>query len=151
MYRRLTPLVLAVTLISPNATAAASQVTQKASEARSNSYEEARALAIYAPRPAYPYEARDRHLTGSGIVLLNVDSSTGDVTSAQMLKSTGYKILDNSALEANATNWFLPEYPRAARDKGLTGKGAVEVKVGSKQSLQPTPKVFASRLAGRRR
>jgi len=128
----------------------------------------AKALAVYAPRPAYPYEARDKHLTGRGIVLVNVDSSTGNVTSTQMLKSTGYKILDDSALEAfrqwrfkpgsvrkvripinftmlgfreyvrtaghslwlqNATYWFLPEYPREARDKGLTGKGVAMVKV----------------------
>jgi TonB family protein len=128
----------------------------------------AKALAIYAPRPAYPHEAREEHLTGSGIVVLNVDSSTGNVTSAQMLKSTGYKILDDSALEAfrqwrfkpgsvrkvripinftmqgfrewvqrkghslwlhNATYWFLPQYPPEARDKGLTGKGVVIVKV----------------------
>src|SRR5262249_44117716 len=57
-------------------------------------------LLIYAPRPAYPYEARSKQLTGSGLVLLNVDPSSGNVTSAQMLKSTGHKILDDSALEA---------------------------------------------------
>jgi len=128
----------------------------------------AKALAVYAPRPAYPYEARSKHLTGSGIVLLNVDPSSGNVTSVQLLKSTGHKILDNSALEAfrqwrfkpgsvrkvripinftmqgfreyvrtrghsvwlhNATYWFLPEYPREARDKGLTGKGVAVVTI----------------------
>jgi TonB family protein len=129
---------------------------------------EAKALALYAPRPAYPYEARSKHLTGSGIVLLGVDSSTGNVTSAQMLKSTGHQILDDSALEAlrkwrfrpgtvhkvripinftmqgfrewvrtkghslwlhNTLYWSLPEYPREAREKGLTGKGVAVVKV----------------------
>lgn len=128
----------------------------------------AKAAAVYAPKPAYPYEARSKHLTGTGMVLLNVDPSNGNVTSAQLLKSTGHKILDDSALEAfrqwrfkpgsaykvripinftirgfreyvrsvghslwlqNATHWFLPEYPREARDKGLTGKGVVVVKV----------------------
>jgi hypothetical protein len=29
----------------------------------------------------------------------------------------------------NATYWFLPEYPREARDKGLTGKGVAVVKL----------------------
>jgi len=132
---------------------------------------EAKALAIYAPRPAYPYEARTKHMTGSGIVLLIVDPSSGNVTSAQLLTSTGHKILDDSALEAfrqwrfkpgsvrkvripinfvmrgsagfreyvravghslwlhNATYWSLPEYPREARDRGLTGKGVAMVKV----------------------
>ena len=35
----------------------------------------ATALAVYAPRPAYPYEARSKHMTGIAIHLLNVDSS----------------------------------------------------------------------------
>ena len=69
---------------------------------------EAKALAVYAPRPAYPYEARSKHITGSGIVLLNVDPSTGTVTSAQLLKSTGHKILDDSALEAFRRWRFKP-------------------------------------------
>jgi len=165
--------VLAIT--SPSASAqngaAATSVKEKDSKPRSMSEAEAYALAIYAPRPAYPYAARDKRLTGSGIVLVNVDSSTGTVVSAQMLKSTGYKLLDDSALEAfrqwrfkpgtvrkvripinfvmrgspgygeylravghslwlqNATQWSLPEYPREARDKGLTGKGVAMVKV----------------------
>ena len=29
----------------------------------------------------------------------------------------------------NATYWFLPEYPREARDKGVTGKGVAVVKI----------------------
>jgi len=144
---------------------------------------EAKALAIYAPRPAYPYEARDRHLTGSGMVLLNVDSSTGAVTSAQMLKSTGHKILDDSALEAfqqwrfkpgtvrkvripihfkmqtlreyvrakghslwlhNATYWFLPEYPREAREKGLTGRGVVIVKIDPRTGYVTSASILKS-------
>ena len=165
--------VLAITSASAGAQtgAAATSVKEKDSKPRSVSEADAYALAIYAPRPAYPYAARDKRLTGSGIVLVNVDSSTGTVVSAQMLKSTGYKVLDDSALEAfrqwrfkpgtvrkvripinfvmrgspgygeylravghslwlqNATHWSLPEYPREARDKGLTGKGVAMVKV----------------------
>jgi len=165
--------VLAITTASASAHtgAAATSVKEKDSKPRSVSEAEAYALAIYAPRPAYPYAAREKRLTGSGIVLVSVDSSTGTVVSAQMLKSTGYKVLDDSALEAfrqwrfkpgtvrkvriptnfvmrgspgygeylravghslwlqNATHWSLPEYPREARDKGLTGKGIAMVKV----------------------
>ena len=43
-----------------------------ASFAQPTPAEIAKALAVYAPRPAYPYEGRSKHLTGSGIVLLNV-------------------------------------------------------------------------------
>lgn len=68
----------------------------------------AKALAVYAPRPAYPYEARSKHMTGSGIVVLNVDPSMGTVTSAQLLKSTGHKILDDAALEAFRRWRFKP-------------------------------------------
>ena len=75
----------------------------------------ARALAVYAPRPAYPYEARSKHMTGIAIVLLNVDSSTGIVTSAQLLKSTGHKILDDSALEAFRQWRFKPGSVRKVR------------------------------------
>src|SRR5205809_5729275 len=34
----------------------------------------AKALALYAPRPQYPYEARSRHVTGSGVIVCTVDS-----------------------------------------------------------------------------
>jgi hypothetical protein len=36
-----------------------------------------RAVAIFAPRPDYPYEARRQHMVGRGIVILEVDPSTG--------------------------------------------------------------------------
>ena len=143
----------------------------------------AKALAVYAPRPAYPYEARSKHLTGSGIVLLNIDPSSGSVASAQLLKSTGHKILDDSALEAfrqwrfkpgsvrkvripinftmqgfreyvrtkghslwlhNATYWFLPEYPRQARDKSLTGKGVAVVKIDPRTGYVTTVSMLKS-------
>ena len=74
-----------------------------------------KALALYAPAPAYPIEARTRHFTGSGIVLLQVDPKTGYVIGAQMLKSTGHVILDNAALSA-FTQWrFKPGTVRQVR------------------------------------
>src|SRR6059036_204648 len=42
----------------------------------------AKALALYAPRPQYPYEARSRHVTGSGVIVAQVDAASGNVTSA---------------------------------------------------------------------
>ena len=61
-----------------------------------------------APRPKYPYAARKRRLEGSGVLLINVDVETGRVRSVRMLKSTGHKLLDDSALEAFAKWRFRP-------------------------------------------
>jgi TonB family protein len=47
--------------------------------------------------------------------LLNVDPSSGNVTSAQLLKSTGHKILDDSALEAFRQRRFKPGSVRKVR------------------------------------
>ncbi len=68
----------------------------------------AKALAISAPRPGYPYEARARRVTGSGVCVVTVDPGSGAVTDATMAQSTGSPILDNSALSA-FRNWrFRP-------------------------------------------
>jgi len=56
----------------------------------------AKAVAIFAPKPDYPYEARSRHVTGSGVCLLTVDVASGNVTDASMAQSIGSPILDNS-------------------------------------------------------
>jgi TonB family protein len=63
---------------------------------------------INAPRPEYPYEARTRQITGRGIVLMTVNTSTGEVTDATMEKSTGSPILDNSAISAYRRWRFKP-------------------------------------------
>jgi TonB family protein len=68
----------------------------------------AKALAIYAPRPQYPYEARRRRQAGSGIAILAVDPSTGIVENAEMATSTGHKLLDNAALSAFRRWQFKP-------------------------------------------
>src|SRR5437879_6591532 len=56
----------------------------------------AKAIAIYAPKPEYPYEARSRHVTGSGVAVLSVDTGSGNVTDASMAQSIGNPVLDNS-------------------------------------------------------
>ena len=48
-----------------------------------------RALAVYTPRPPYPYEARAQHRQGSGLAILTVDPATGNVTNVVMAASTG--------------------------------------------------------------
>jgi TonB family protein len=65
--------------------------------------------AIYTPMPVYQAEWSKRGLTGKGVVLVTIDKATGKVTGAQMLQSTGNKLLDGSALEAYSRWRFEPD------------------------------------------
>jgi len=68
--------------------------------------------AIKAPqavaRPQYPYEARSRRVTGSGVCVVEVDSGSGSVSSASMAQSIGNPILDNAATSAFRQWRFKP-------------------------------------------
>jgi TonB family protein len=64
--------------------------------------------AIYTPKPAYRAEWAKQGLTGKGVVLVNIDKQTGNVTGARMLTSTGNKLLDGAALEAYSQWRFQP-------------------------------------------
>src|SRR2546421_5948571 len=77
----------------------------------------AKAVAIFAPKPDYPYEARSRHQTGSGVALLSVDTASGNVTDASMAQSIGSPVLDNSTVSTFRRWRFQP------------GKCAPQVKV----------------------
>jgi periplasmic protein TonB len=68
----------------------------------------AKALAISSPRPEYPYEARSRHITGSGVCVVSVDVASGSVTDATMAQSIGNPILDNAAMSAFKRWRFKP-------------------------------------------
>lgn len=68
----------------------------------------AKANALFGPKPLYPYEARARKLTGSGVCVVTVDPGSGNVTNAEMVQSTGSPILDNSALSAFRRWRFKP-------------------------------------------
>jgi protein TonB len=68
----------------------------------------AKALAINSPRPEYPYEARSRHIMGSGVCVVSVDMGSGSVTDATMAQSIGNPILDNAALSAFRRWRFKP-------------------------------------------
>jgi periplasmic protein TonB len=61
-------------------------------------FSSAKVLALSAPRPEYPYEARRQKITGDGIVVLTVDPVTGNVIDVSMWKSTGNLYLDNAAI-----------------------------------------------------
>ena len=68
----------------------------------------AKAIAIYAPKPDYPYEARSRHQTGSGVAVLSVDTASGNVTDASMAQSIGSPILDQSTVSTFRRWRFAP-------------------------------------------
>ena len=67
-----------------------------------------RALAVYTPRPPYPYEARAGRLQGSGIAILTVDPATGKVTNVVMRASTGVRILDDVTVSTFSQWRFKP-------------------------------------------
>jgi TonB family protein len=56
--------------------------------------------AIKTQRPKYPYEQRVRYIGGMGVVRVTLDLSTGAVSNATMVRSTGVPALDSSAMTA---------------------------------------------------
>jgi len=54
----------------------------------------AQAMAVSAPLPEYPYEAKHANISGSGVCVMLVDTVSGKVTNATMTQSTGNRILD---------------------------------------------------------
>jgi TonB family protein len=54
----------------------------------------AQAMAVSAPLPEYPYEAKHANITGSGVCVMLVDTVSGQVTNATMTQSTGNRVLD---------------------------------------------------------
>jgi len=75
---------------------------------RSVNLSAAKVLALNAPRPEYPYEARRQKITGDGVALMSVDQGSGSVTAVTMVRSTGNVFLDNAAI-AGFRRWrFKP-------------------------------------------
>jgi TonB family protein len=75
---------------------------------RPSSITSARVMAVSAPRPEYPYEARRQRLTGSGVAMLTVDFASGNVLDVVMLQSTGSAVLDNATVSAFRRWHFKP-------------------------------------------
>jgi TonB family protein len=68
----------------------------------------AKAMAVSAPLPDYPYEARRAHATGNGVCLITVDTASGNVTSATMTKSTRNALLDKITTDTFGRWQFKP-------------------------------------------
>ena len=75
----------------------------------------AKAFVLSAPRPDYPYEARSRHITGSGVAVISVDPNSGLAVDAMMEQSIGNPILDNSTVSAFRRWRFKPGTPARVR------------------------------------
>jgi len=75
----------------------------------------AKAFALSAPRPEYPYEARSRRITGSGVAVISVDPNSGLAVDAMMEQSIGNPILDNSTVSAFRRWRFKPGTPARVR------------------------------------
>lgn len=79
------------------------QVVRQTAQMRS-----ARVLAMNAPRPEYPYEARRQRLTGSGMAVLTIDFASGSVLDVTMTQSTGSAVLDHATVSAFRRWRFRP-------------------------------------------
>ena len=76
-------------------------------DAQESASAHARALAIYAPKPDYSFDARSHWVEGRGLFLLSVRPD-GTVDSVQVDKSTGHRELDESAIAALEKWRFKP-------------------------------------------
>jgi TonB family protein len=72
---------------------------------------DARRVSAYTPRPQYP--SIGRRIRGSGVFRLYVSLQTGSVTSTQVEQSTGYEILDATAIDTLKRWRFKPDVLRA--------------------------------------
>jgi TonB family protein len=68
---------------------------------------EPKRVATHAKFPRIPDEARAKHLSGSGIIVVYVRPD-GTVSKAEVGRSSGHKILDDAALAAFAQWQFIP-------------------------------------------
>ena len=63
---------------------------------------------IFAPKPRYPDEDRQKHHEGEAVIRLEIDLKTGNVAYFTLLKSTGFPNLDEVTVRA-LTRWrFKP-------------------------------------------
>jgi TonB family protein len=74
-----------------------------------------RALIVKAYLPEYPYECRRAHITGTGVVFIQIDTLTGKVVSCRMDPGTGNVELDAAALAAFRDWRFKPGTVAKAR------------------------------------
>jgi TonB family protein len=94
-------------------------------------------FATHVKLPVIPPEAKAKHLSGSGVILVHVRPD-GSVERAEVARSSGHKILDDAALAAFSRWQFIPgKFNKATIPFTFTGK--YENPKTSNQPVQPTP------------
>ena len=89
---------------------------------------------VRAEAPVYPYECRRAHITGSGVVAIEIDPSKGKVVSCEMDPSTGNVELDRAALIAFRQWRFKPgTFPRIKIPIRFTIGGEVQTEYHVKE------------------
>jgi TonB family protein len=94
-YRNLTVVVMIAALVGFTGGLKSAELQFKQEPA-----ENLRSYFVKAFQPNYPEAAVAQHKKGSGWFRLTIDRPTGKVTEVKVLKSTGVKILDDSAAAA---------------------------------------------------
>ena len=65
-------------------------------------------MAVSAPLPEYPYQAKRANITGSGVCVMTIDAGSGKVTDAIMAQSTGDAMLDKVTTKTFRRSRFKP-------------------------------------------
>jgi len=93
-------------------------------------------IATHVKFPVIPPEAKAKHLSGSGVILVHVRPD-GTVERAEVARSSGHKILDDAALAA-FSQWQFIAGRLSKATIPFTFTGNYEKPKTSNQSLQPT-------------
>lgn len=70
---------------------------------------------VFKPFIPYPDRAKRLGMVGTGIVIIEVNSSTGEVITTRMGRSTGYALLDQAATEAFRGARFAKGTPKLVK------------------------------------
>lgn len=96
------------TRVKKRAVSAAQPDVANFSTPTSLSLSAAKGMAVSAPLPEYPYQAKHANITGSGVCAMMIDTASGKVTDAMMAQSTGNAILDKVTTETFRRWRFKP-------------------------------------------
>ena len=97
---------------------------------------DAKKVATHVKFPVIPPEAKAKHLSGSGVIVVHVRPD-GTVERAEVARSSGHKILDDAALAAFSQWQFIPGRLSKVTIP-FTFTGNYKKPKTSNQSLQPT-------------